>query len=347
MISIHTALTKKLGLKTPIISAPMAFASTPEMAAAVTAAGGLGCIGAGFDSTTLLKSKIQKIRTALGIASGEPVPLAIGFIGWILDMTEPSDDPRLLAILDEHPTAIWFAFSKDLGRYITQVHDHDKKHGRKTFIFVQVGSVASALRYAPECDCLVVQGNEAGGHGNSDAPPMFTLLQAVLRAVPSGPMIVAAGGISTGPQIAALLTMGAAGVVVGTRFLFTPECEYAQEKKAVLLKADLNATVRTLAYDDVGRTNGWPPNHNGRAIRNQIMDDLNQGLSLEERITKFDESMAKGEDSRLIIWAGVGVGLTSELKATADVLHELHQETIHTLKRGIRLLETPVLSATS
>jgi nitronate monooxygenase len=153
----------------------MAFASTPEMAAAVTAAGGLGCIGAGislvvgkihwltsrwvgFDSTTLLKSKIQTIRTALGIASGEPVPLAIGFIGWILDMTEPSDDPRLLAILDELPTAIWFAFSKDLGRYITQVHDHDKKHGRKTFIFVQVGSVASALRYAPECDCLVVQG---------------------------------------------------------------------------------------------------------------------------------------------------------------------------------------------
>ncbi|KAJ6583816.1 2-nitropropane dioxygenase [Mycena sp. CBHHK59/15] len=313
------------------------------MAAAVTAAGGsmhwLTCRSIGFDSTTLLKSKIQTIRTALGIASGEPVPLAIGFIGWILDMTEPSDDPRLLAILDELPTAIWFAFSKDLGRYITQVHDHDKKHGRKTFIF--------ALRYAPECDCLVVQGNEAGGHGNSDAPPMFTLLQAVLRAVPSGPMIAAAGGISSGRQIAALLTMGAAGVVVGTRFLFTPECEYAQEKKAVLLKADLNATVRTLAYDDVGRTNGWPPNHDGRAIRNQIMDDLNQGLSLEERITKFDESTAKGEDSRLIIWAGVGVGLTSELKAAADVLHEMHQETIHTLKSGTRLLETSVSSATS
>jgi nitronate monooxygenase len=128
-------------------------------------------------------------------------------------------------------------------------------------------------------------------------------------------MIAAAGGISSGRQIAALLTMGAAGVVVGTRFLLTPECEYAQEKKSVLLKAGLNATVRTLAYDDVGRTNGWPPNHDGRAIRNEIMDDLNQGLSLEERILKFDESRAKGEDSRLIIWAGVGVGLTSELKA--------------------------------
>ncbi|KAJ7848391.1 hypothetical protein B0H13DRAFT_2238651 [Mycena leptocephala] len=319
MIPINTALTKGLGLKTPIISAPMA---------AVTAAGGLGCIGAGFDSTTLLKSKIQTIRTALGIASGEPVPLAIRFIGWILDMTEPSDDPRLLAILDELPTAIWFAFSKDLGRYITQVHDHDKKHGRKTFIFVQVGSVASALRYAPECDCLVVQGNEAGGHGNSDAPPMFTLLQAVLRAVLSSPMIAAASGISSGRQIAALLTMGAAGVVVGTRFLLTPECEYAQEKKSVLLKAGLNATVRTLAYDD-------------------IMDDLNQGLSLEEHILKFDESRAKGEDSRLIIWAGVGVGLTSELKAAADVLHELHQETIHTLKSGARLVDTSVSSATS
>jgi nitronate monooxygenase len=104
-----------------------------------------------------LKRKIQTIRTALKITSG-PVPVGIAFIGWILDKTEKSDDPRLLAILDELPAAVWFAFGDNLEKYIAQVHDHDKKHGRKTFIFVMVNSVDAARHFAPQVDCLVVQG---------------------------------------------------------------------------------------------------------------------------------------------------------------------------------------------
>jgi nitronate monooxygenase len=130
-------------------------------------------------------------------------------------------------------------------------------------------------------------------------------------------LIVAAGGISTGAQIAALLTIGVDGVALGTRFLFTPECSYSDDKKDVLLKAGLNATVRTLAFDEVGHTNGWPAKHNGRAISNKIMEDAATGLSLEERIARFEESATAGENSRLIVWAGVGVGLTSEIKPAA------------------------------
>ncbi|KAJ7460859.1 2-nitropropane dioxygenase [Mycena galericulata] len=328
----------EIGLKTPIIAAPMAFASTPELASAVTAAGGLGCIGAGFDSSAELKKKIQKVRTDLKIEAGAPVPLAIGFIGWILDITEPSDDPRLLAVLDEQPTAIWFAFSLDLGKYIAQVHAHDKQHGRKTFIFVIVNSVERALHYAPEVDCLVVQGNEAGGHGGSESPPLLTLLQAVISAAPSGTLIVAAGGVSTGPQIASLLTLGAHGVVLGTRFLFTPECCYSPAMKEVILKAGHNSTVRTLAYDDVGRTNGWPAKHDGRAISNKVMEDLAAGLTLEERLAKFDESAAKGESDRLVIWAGVGVAMTSEIKGASDVIRELHDGAVQKLQSAASLL---------
>jgi nitronate monooxygenase len=163
------------------------------------------------------------------------------------------------------------------------------------------------------------KGIEAGGHGSAVAPPLFVLLQAVLDEIKSngGPLVLAAGGISTGAQIAALLTMGADGVVLGTRFLFTPESKYTDAQKKVLLQADLGATVRTLAYDEVGRTNGWPPNFNGRAISNEVMTDYKAGLSLEERIKKFDENSRNGDDSRLVIWAGVGVGLTSEINGAA------------------------------
>ncbi|KAK7042668.1 2-nitropropane dioxygenase [Favolaschia claudopus] len=336
MQTIDTPLTKRLGIKTPIVSAPMAFASTPELAAGVTGAGGFGCIGAGFDSSKLLTSKIQKVRTLLNTAPGQPVPLAIGFIGWILEMTESSDDPRLEVVLEEVPAAVWFAFGLDLWKYVDRVHTHDRKTGRKTFIFVMVHSVDDA-RQAKEkgVDAVVVQGIEAGGHGRGDSPPLLTLLDAVLserqKWTGGGPLVLAAGGITTGADIANLLEIGADGVVLGTRFLFTHECEYSAAQKDAILKAGPDSTVRTLAFDDVGRTNGWPPNYDGRAISNEVMSDLDAGLSLDERRRRFDESARNGDDSRLVVWAGVGVALVNEISSAADVLRSLHQDTMDDL----------------
>ncbi|KAK6974310.1 2-nitropropane dioxygenase [Favolaschia claudopus] len=323
MQPIETPLTQRLGIKIPIVSAPMAFASTPELAAGASR----------IDSSKLLTSKIQKVRKLLNTAPGQPVPLAIGFIGWILEMTESSDDPRLDAVLNEVPAAVWFAFGLDLWKYIDQVHAHDRKTGRKTFIFVMVHSVDDA-RQAKEkgVDAVVVQGIEAGGHGRDESPPLLTLLAAVLserrKWTDGGPLVLAAGGITTGADIANLLKIGADGAVLGTRFLFTHECEYSAAQKNVILKAGPDSTVRTLAFDDVGRTNGWPPNYDGRAISNEVMSDLDAELSLDERRRRFDESARNGDDSRLVVWAGVGVALVNEISSAADVLRSLHQDTI-------------------
>ncbi|KAG6875443.1 hypothetical protein C0993_009241 [Termitomyces sp. T159_Od127] len=338
-MQIHTPLTKLLSdfylprkwtmkttsehvstdIKVPIVSAPMAFASGADLASAVTAASAFGMIGAGFSSSLELKGLFQAVRKSLSIPEHAPVPVGIGFIGWVLDKTESSDDPRIQAILEEKPVAIWFAFGVDLGKYIAQVRAFDAKRDHKTIIFVIVNSVEGALQASNEwqVDVIVAQGIEAGGHGGSEAPPLLSLLQAVLLAVPTGPLIVAAGGVSTGSQIAALLTMGAAGVVLGTRFLFTTECIYPPEKKEVLMKAGLSSTTRSLAFDEVGRTMGWPPKHDGRAIANSIISDVEGGLNLQERLSKFDESAASGDMSRLIVWAGVGVGLTEKIMSAA------------------------------
>ncbi|KAJ6482657.1 2-nitropropane dioxygenase [Mycena sanguinolenta] len=344
MLPIKTQLTKRLNLTSPIISAPMAGAATPELAAAVTAAGGLGSIGAGYASTSAqdLKEQIQKIRSSLNIPAGETVPIAVGFLGWILDKTETSDDPRLIAVLDERPAAVWFAFGS-LEKYIDQVHAYDTKTGRNTFIFVMVNSVDDARRAAlHRVDAVVVQGIEAGGHGGAQAPPLFVLLAAVLREFQTTPghkpLVVPAGGISTGAQIAALLAMGADGVVLGTRFLFTTECEYPTAKKQALIDANFNATVRAGAFDEAKGTTGWPPNCDGRAIANGIIDDHKAGLSVEERSAKFRKSEQDGDTSRLVVWAGVGVGLTDKINGTADVFRELHEETVEHLQRATKLV---------
>ncbi|KAK7442215.1 hypothetical protein VKT23_016186 [Stygiomarasmius scandens] len=341
MAKITTPLTKLLKTQSPIISAPMAFGSDGALASAVTAAGAFGFFGAGFLSTNELKSNISTARKNLGTKEGDPVPIGIGFIGWILDMTEQSDDPRLLNILAEKPIAIWFAFGTDLGKYIAQVHDYDSKRDHKTLIFVIVNSVEDAIKAANEwkVDVLVVQGIEAGGHGGSESPPLLTLLQAVVAAIPSGPLIAAAGGVSTGTQIAALLTMGASGVALGTRFLFTQESIYTPAQKQALVDAGLSkSTMRTLAFDEVGRTNYWPPKHDGRALLNDIIKDVEAGFDMETRLKKFDESAAAGDTSRLIVWAGAGVGLTNKITPAADVVQQLEKEAIAALQTQARLL---------
>lgn len=167
-----------------------------------------------------------------------------------------------------------------------------------------------------------LQGIEAGGHGGAEAPPLAQLVTAVLAAIPDGPPVLAAGGVATGAQVASLLTLGASGVVAGTRFLYTHECQYSAAMKEVLIEAGLNATARGMAFDEVTGLMGWPENVDGRAIANSILDDEVKGLGLEERVKRYDEGKAKGEKDRLVVWAGVGVGLTSE-KGTAAVCRSI------------------------
>ncbi|KAF8982011.1 2-nitropropane dioxygenase [Cyathus striatus] len=341
MPSIDTPLTKLLNVDVPIVSAPMAFAATGDLASAVTSGGAFGMMGMGFLSSQVLKDNFELARKRLNIAPGNVVPIGIGCIGWILDMTEVSDDPRLEVILEEKPAAIWLAFGVDLGKYVAQIRAYDTKRNHKTTIFVMVNSVENALKAKDEwkVDVIVAQGIEAGGHGGDDSPPLLTLLQAILDAMPGErPLVIATGGISTGKQIAALLAMGADGVALGTRFLFTNECIYSDAQKEAILKAGHDATIRTLAYDDVGRTNYWPPKHNGRALINKVMDDLNDGLDLEQRLKKFDESAASGDNSRLVVWAGVGVGLTDKITTAAEVVHDLREQTLDALRSVATLI---------
>lgn len=81
-------------------------------------------------------------------------------------------------------------------------------------------------------------------------------------------MIVGAGGLATGAQVAELLALGAAGAVLGTRFLMTPESLYNDAQRQALAAADSTASVRTMAFDQVRGTLGWPSGVDGRGLRN-------------------------------------------------------------------------------
>jgi len=99
------------------------------------------------------------------------------------------------------------------------------------------------------------------------------LLPLIMSAISSenSPPIVAAGGVATGAQVASLLTLGASGVALGTRFLLSPECLYSDIQRRALISADSSSSVRTMAFDHVRDTLGWPKGVDGRALRNGML----------------------------------------------------------------------------
>ncbi|KAJ7087265.1 2-nitropropane dioxygenase [Mycena belliarum] len=348
MEPICTKLTQLLDLRSPIVSAPMAFASTPSLAAAVSAAGGLGMIAGDPTSLAHVKEQLNAVRASLNISKNQPIPVGVGFIGWRLDKPEVSGDGpiscKLLNVLEEMPVAIWLAQGVDMGKYVAQIRAYDANRAHKTCVFVMVNCLDEALCAANDwkADVIVVQGIEAGGHCHSKAPPLLTLLEAVRTAIPSsGPCILAAGGVSSGAQIAALLTMGADGVVLGTRFVCTHECMYPDSVKNLLVESGIGSTTCGTIFDEVivmPFKVEFPEGFNGRGITNKIVDDASAGLSIEERRKRVHDAKTRGDTDRMVIWAGEGVGLIKKTESTADVFAQLHRGAVATLERSRRLL---------
>ncbi|KZT04211.1 NPD-domain-containing protein [Laetiporus sulphureus 93-53] len=306
----------------------MAYATTPALVSAVIEGGGLGFLGAGNEPAYKIADALEEARAA--VSKDKQHLVGVGFVGWVLDMFNSEADPRLATVLDKAPAAVWFAYGQDLGKYVKQVREHDATRDHKTIVFVTVNTVEEAERATVEwkADVLVAQGAEAGGRGSIYSPPTEEFLRLVLEVIPSGPPVLVAGGINTGVQIAALLERGAAGVVLGTRFLFTNECMFPDEMKKTLIEAGADSTSRSPAYDLAFPPNVWPKGIEARCITNGIMADFEEGLRTEDR----KANMASGKEEYLLVYAGTGVQDLNKIESTADVMQSLHSETNAALK---------------
>ncbi|OJJ42322.1 hypothetical protein ASPZODRAFT_1500564 [Penicilliopsis zonata CBS 506.65] len=209
-------------MKTPlIVNAPMYGTATAALAVAVTQAGGLGFIVAGFDFTTsstqllALEKELVHARELLGIEEdeeGRKLPIGIGFLTFHND-----DASGLLPLLRRYrPLAVWlFApAERQHTRLIESIRRLDDD--RPIQVFVQVGCVRAAVEaVADEADVLVVQGSDAGGHQFARNASIISLVPEVADAVSllkekegREITILAAGGIMDGRGIAAALALG-------------------------------------------------------------------------------------------------------------------------------------------
>lgn len=298
-------ITGVLGIRKPVVLAPMGSVSGGALAAAVSRAGGLGLIGAGYGDADWIRREFQR-------AAGERV--GIGFITWSL-----ARQPALLDLaLSYKPAAVMLSFG-DPRPFAAKI----RASGAKLICQVQSLAIArQALEAQP--DVLVAQGTEAGGHGGERS--LFALLPAVKDLAPDK-RILAAGGIADRRGYEAARALGADGVLVGTRFIAADESLSAPAAKQRVVEAGGDATLRTTVFDVVRGYDGWEA-FTGRALRNRFSGAWHgREAALRERIAEerkaYWAAVERHDFDTAVIFAGEAVDLVDEILPAAEIVRRL------------------------
>jgi enoyl-[acyl-carrier protein] reductase II len=227
---IRTRLTEMLGVDHPVMLAGMGGVSYAALVAAVSEAGGFGCLGASTMGSDRMVAEMQQVRAATGKPFGVDLLTAM-----------PGGLERQVELVVEHGAAVFVAGLGVPESVVKLCHEGG------LLVVNMCGKVDHARRAVDAgCDLVVAQGTEAGGHTGQVAT--FPLVPQIVDAVGRDVPVVAAGGLFDGRGLAAALTLGADGVWVGTRFIATPEARAVPGYKDALLAAREDATIVTRAY---------------------------------------------------------------------------------------------------
>lgn len=312
---LYTPITDILGCQFPILCAGMGGVARHRLAAAVSNAGGFGCLGMVREQPEFIRHEVKHYRAI------SDKPFAINLI-------PSATDPRLLrqqvaeciALNINHVVLFW-----DVHKEVIQEF---KDNG--ICVIHQVGSKQDAEQALEAgAEILIVQGIEAGGHVRGDVSLLGLLPEIVaLSSVP----IIASGGITTGASMLAALALGAQAVSCGTLFLATTESNAHDFHKEKILTA--NAGDTTLCYDYY---RNWPVPAAVRVLKNSVTES-----PIHSYITQCEQPLAKqdgapvypfstdspllgaiGDLEAMALYCGQGCGAVNAIKHSELVIADL------------------------
>ena len=314
-----TRFTRALGLRYPIVSAPMAFAGGGALAAAVSRAGGLGLIGGGYGDPAWIEEQFAAAGSAR---------VGIGFITWSLRKS-----PSLLTDALKHsPAAVMLSFG-DPRPFAGEI----RGAGAKLICQCQnMEHVEDALDV--RADVVIAQGAEAGGHGALRGTLSFVPEAAnfLARHSPETPLL-AAGGIADGRGLAAALMLGADGVLVGTRLWAAQEALVKEGHHQAIVETNGDGTLRTRVAD-IARQIPWPRGFTARIRRNAFTDRwhgredlLEQNIAAEG--PRYRQAFAAGDPDNTNVWFGEAAGLIDAIEPAAVIVERMVSEAAQQLTR--------------
>ena len=328
-----TAFCRLAGIPIPIIQAPIGSLAVPELAAAVSEAGGLGMLSV----TWLELPEIDELLARVRARTDRP-------FGVNLILEWPQEE-RLRHCL-EAGVRIVSLFWGDPAPLVPIAHDAG------AIVLQTVGDAAEARRAVEAgVDVIVAQGWEAGGHVRGQVATL-ALVPAVVDAVAPTP-VVAAGGIGDGRGLAAVLTLGASAGWLGTRFVMAAEAPALPRYRELLAAADETSTVYSTVFDI-----GWPEAPH-RTLRNSTVDAWEaagrpgsgsrpgqgeviatwDGLPVHRYQSSSAMDGVTGDIDALPLWAGQSVGLIREVLPAGEIVRRIADEAVAALSAGAGLVE--------
>ena len=338
----RTPFCDAFGITEPILNVGFAAPAGPELAAAVSNAGGLGVLGGTHQSAAVLGARVARLRELTGRPFGVNVIIADH-----LTRSVPVRDTIAACFAERVPVLV--LFWGDPGPYVADAH----RAGTK--VIVQVGSVDEARAAAAAgVDAIIAQGVESGGHVRGRIA-LMTLLPAVVEAVAPIP-VLASGGIADGRGLAAAIALGAQGVSMGTRFVACEETWSPREYKERLTAARAEDTVYAEDLFDVG----WPGAPH-RVLRNRAVREWEaagrpktgakpgEGTSIGTArrvdgstvdVQRYAASMPTaafaGDLDLASLWCGESVTLVNDIKPAADIVREVARQADEALAAAAR-----------
>ena len=309
---IHTRICDLLNIQHPIILGGMGTATTAPLVAAVSNAGGFGTLGTSAFNAAQLDAEIGAIR--------ERTDKVFGVNHLLFQIKED----MFAVTLRAQPAVAAFAWARkdqNLRDYFQRAHDAGCK------VMYMAGEVPEALRASEAgADVLVAQGTEGGGHVGWMAS--LPLVPMVVKAVAPLP-VLAAGGFADGRGLAAALALGAEGVLLGTRFMATPEAPIHANFKQAIVKSDGHDTVLT-EIPDLASQRVWP-GAMSRAQRNKFIERwAGREWAVRQNASEIGKQVAAaraaGDVDNASLSFGQDAGLIDSIKSVREVVEQIVTE---------------------
>lgn len=306
-------LCQLFGIQYPIFQGAMAWIANGSLAGSVSRDGGLGIIAGGGMPGNILREEIQKAKK---IATGNPIGVNL--------MLMADNIEEQIEICVEESVDVVTTGAGNPGIYMEKL----KNAGIK--VCPVVASVALAKRMEKiGADAIIAEGMEGGGHIGTITT--MALLPQIVDAVKIP--VICAGGIASGRQMLAALSMGASGVQCGTIFIVAKECQVHENYKKAILKAKDRSTVST------GNFTGHPVRVIENKLAKEMLEKEKAGASKEELEAmgagKLRLAVVEGDVDFGSVMAGQVAAMVQEEKTTKEILETLMSE-LETAKKVLQ-----------
>jgi NAD(P)H-dependent flavin oxidoreductase YrpB (nitropropane dioxygenase family) len=319
---IRTPVCDLLDIEHPIALGGMGSASSPAMTAAVSRAGGLGAMGCHYLTPEQVRERTNATRKETN------KPFGLNFL--LFDVREDS----FAEALDLRPAVMQFAWARqdqDLKPYF------DRSHEAGCTVTYMAGAVKEAERAVEAgADVIIAQGSEGGGHvGWMGSMPLIPMVvDAVGESVP----VLAAGGFADGRGLVAALSLGAQGILLGTRFLASVESPLHPNFKQAIVDSDGHDTQLS-EIPDIAAGQVWPGAMT-RSRRNAFIERwagrewaLRQHRA--EAIAKLRMAREAGDVDEGPLSMGQDAGLIRDILPSGEIVARIAREAEQILKERL------------